>query len=75
MLELNIEWIPAFAGMTKKQISALICVHLRLMNLKKQSQFRNGQIGVSSYLKGFYDKNTLCGARKTKPIYLVLRSA
>jgi hypothetical protein len=35
-------------------------------NLKKQSQFAFGQIGVSSYLKGYYDKIPLCGTRKNK---------
>jgi len=35
-------------------------------NLKKQSQFAVGQIGVSSYLKGYYDKIPLCGSRKNK---------
>jgi hypothetical protein len=31
------------------------------MELKKQSQFAAGQIGVKSYLKGDYDKIPLCG--------------
>ena len=34
--------------------------------LKKQSQFFGGQIDVKSYLKGYYDKILLCGARKNK---------
>jgi hypothetical protein len=34
----------------------------------KQSQFLNGQIGVTSYSKGEYEKFPLCGAQKTKPI-------
>jgi hypothetical protein len=35
-------------------------------NLKKQSQFLPGQIGVSSYLKGNYGNITPRGARKNK---------
>jgi hypothetical protein len=35
--------------------------------LKKQSQFVPGLIGVTSYLKGNYDKYPLFGARKNKP--------
>jgi len=35
-------------------------------DLKKQSQFAGGQIGVRSYLKGDYDNITACGARKNK---------
>jgi hypothetical protein len=34
--------------------------------LKKQSQFEPGMIGVTSYLKGDYDKIPLCGAQKNK---------
>jgi len=36
------------------------------VDLKKQSQFLNGQIGASSYAKGDYDKISLCGAQKNK---------
>jgi hypothetical protein len=35
--------------------------------LKKQSQFAGGQIGVSPYLKGDYDKNRSVGQDKNKP--------
>jgi len=35
--------------------------------LKKQSQFDGGIIGISSYLKGYYDKIRDSGARKTNP--------
>jgi len=35
--------------------------------LKKQSQFVPCLIGTTSYLKGNYDKNSLCEARKNKP--------
>jgi hypothetical protein len=52
--------------MTKKQISALICVHLRLMNLKKQTQFLNGQNGITSYLKRGYGNNPPAGSEKNK---------
>jgi len=34
--------------------------------LKKQSQFANGHISVSSYMKGNYDNITVCEARKNK---------
>jgi len=49
------------------QKSALICVHLRLMKLKKQSQFVGGRICTKSYLKGLYDNFLACAARKNKP--------
>jgi hypothetical protein len=35
--------------------------------LKKQSQFAGGQVGVKSYMKGYYDKITLIGSQKNKP--------
>jgi hypothetical protein len=44
-------------------------------NLKKQSQFVEGQIGVNSFLQGGYDKKPPLGVRKnkanSKPIMLV----
>jgi hypothetical protein len=40
---------------------------LRGCDLKKQSQFTSGQIGVNFYLKGNYGDITACGARKNKP--------
>jgi hypothetical protein len=40
--------------------------------LKKQSQFASGQIAVSIYIKGAYDKIPLCGAQQkqsqTEPV-------
>jgi hypothetical protein len=36
------------------------------VNLKKQSQFVGGQIGVNSYLKGHYGKMTPIWTRKNK---------
>ncbi|MBN1806016.1 MAG: hypothetical protein JW837_12265 [Sedimentisphaerales bacterium] len=46
-------------------------------NLKKQSQFANWQIYVTSYLKGDYENISPCGARKNKAkqiqIYLAPR--
>jgi len=35
-------------------------------NLKKQSQFADGQNGVNSFQKGDYGDNPPCGARKNK---------
>jgi hypothetical protein len=43
-----------------------------VVNLKKQSQFWNGQIDVKSYYKGYYDINPLCGAQKNKANLFVL---
>ena len=40
--------------------------HLTGVNLKKQSQFADGQISVKSYVKGDYGKFPLCGSRKNK---------
>jgi len=37
-----------------------------MINLKKQSQFSNGKIAVSSYFKGNYVKITPFGAQKNK---------
>jgi hypothetical protein len=36
------------------------------VNLKKQTQFAGGTIGVSSYMKGYYGRITLIGAHKNK---------
>jgi hypothetical protein len=41
---------------------------LSAVNLKKQSQFDDEQIGVNSYLKGRYEKTHILRAAKTKPI-------
>jgi len=38
------------------------------VNLKKQSQFADEQINVTSYLKGSYGIFPLGGVQKTKPI-------
>jgi hypothetical protein len=38
--------------------------------LKKQTQFMKGQIVVTLYLKGDYDKNRPLGHKKTKPIQI-----
>jgi hypothetical protein len=72
-------------GNDKKQISALICGYLRLMNLKKQSQFIDEQLGVTFFIEGVYDKTHPAGHKKTNPnkanlfvlsaVYCVLRSA
>jgi len=35
--------------------------HLKVCYLKKQSQYENCQIGVSSYVKGHYGKNRSLG--------------
>ena len=35
-------------------------------NLKKQSQFTPGQIGIKSYMKGNYGNIATCGLRKNK---------
>jgi len=39
---------------------------LRPGDLKKQSQFAGGQIGVNIYLKGNYDNKPACGHGKNK---------
>jgi hypothetical protein len=36
------------------------------VRLKKQSQFAAGQIGVKSYMKGYYGNKPACGAEKNK---------
>jgi len=37
-----------------------------LRTAKKQSQFSEGKIGVNLYMKGAYDKISLCGAQENK---------
>jgi len=39
---------------------------LRMVVLKKQSQFSSGQIGVKSYMKGKYEETPRFGRRKNK---------
>jgi len=36
------------------------------VHLKKQTQFTAGQIGVKSYMKGYYGNKPACGAEKNK---------
>jgi hypothetical protein len=42
--------------------------------LKKQSQFQNGQIGVSYYVKGYYGYKMAFRAQKNKPNQSQFRS-
>ena len=41
-------------------------VKMKKRNLKKQSQFLPGQIGVTSFVKGDYGNKPACGAEENK---------
>jgi len=46
--------------------SSSFVVKTRKDCMKKQTQFDGGIIGVSSYLKGYYENKPACRARKNK---------